>query len=635
MFLGFLTFGGLSAFAGLAALALAVRLRWGGRAETALSALVAWNAIVLLPLTWLGWMNLLTRLSAAMIVPSTALGVLTLSFVKVEPREHWAQIRRTFFALLRMPFEAVARGWKLDAFLAFGVAFSILTMFWTTWLAYLAPHTSWDGIWYHDSIVGWSIQNHGFSTVSLPIGLENVNGVPRLVETMNLWFVLFTDRRLIEAPNSVIAAPMLMLGFYCIARRHTRTPTTAMGWAAALYLMPASLLQMRSTYVDVYVAAFFLAGLHYATRPAMRLRDGWMAGLCLGMLGASKALGLPWMFIIGAFALPRLLWNNVRERPLGSIGTTLGSLVVALVIAAPAYVRNWVVNHNPLWPVMVDLPSFGIHWDGNFDPVIDRPLKQMLADMLAVPVPGHDFHDPRVWGYGLGFPFFVLPWAILMFPVVVVCIGRSLFLKEFDKVAWNLLLVVLPIAATWPLAPQKWFARYNLQIVAGLAFVANWTSTRTWVRRASEGLAAVTIGTSIIMLYWADPGWSVDIGTAMTLAKMSPLERASFEAVGYAFDSKVVVAREEEIGPGDVVAFSDMNAFPSLLWNERFSNLVVYLQSGGGESFLSRCDTLNAKWVVATTGTPEYQTLKSHPTLWSEVGYMCHQQEWVAFRRVM
>jgi hypothetical protein len=164
--------------------------------------------------------------------------------------------------------------------------------------------------------------------------------------------------------------------------------------------------------------------------------------------------------------------------------------------------------------------------------------------------------------------------------------------------------------------------------------VASWTSTRTWVRRASEGLAAVAIGTSLVMLYWADPGWSCDISTALTLAKMTPEERASFEAAGYSYETKAAAAREREIGPGDVVAFTDVYAFPSLLWNEQFSNKVVYLQSGGGDSFLSRCDTINAKWVVATTGTPEFQALRSHPDRWSEVGYMTKNQEWMAFRRV-
>ena len=35
------------------------------------------------------------------------------------------------------------------------------------------------------------------------------------------------------------------------------------------------------------------------------------------------------------------------------------------------------------------------------------------------------------------------------------------------------------------------------------------------------------------------------------------------------------------------------------------------------------------------TGTLQYNSpLKGKPARWGEVGYMCHQQEWIAFRRL-
>jgi hypothetical protein len=633
MALGFTLFVSLSLFAALAAVAVALRLRCRGRAELALGAMVLWHAIVLLPLTWLGWTNHLTRSSAGMLVCSTSLASLTLTFIRVDPRDHLVDLRRAIVRLLRLPFDGIGLAYRDNGFIAFGALFALGTMLWTAWLSYLAPSSAWDGIWYHESIVGWAIQNHGFQTVAMPLALENVNGCPRLSETLNLWFVLFTDRRFIEVPNSVAAAPMLMLGFYTIARRFAPTPANAIGWATALYLVPACLLQMRSTYIDVQVAAFFLAALHYSTRPEMRLRDGWMAALCLGMLAASKSLGLPWMGILGVFALPRVVYANVRRRPLLTVGTVVFGLALTLAIALPIYVRNWKTNHNPLWPVQVNIERLKIHWPGNFEPVIDKPYKQLLTDMLEVYVPGHDFHDPRVWGYGIGFPFFVLPWALLMLPVAAVRVLISLF-RKFDRATWSLLLVALAISLTWPISPQKWFARYNIQILAGLAFVAAWSGSRPWTRRVSDALAAIAIGTSMVMLYWADPGWSITIESARTLAKMTPLERASWESISYSFESKAAAAREAELGPGDVVAFTDEYSFPSLLWNEKFSNNVVYVQSGAGDSFLSRLDSAGAKWVAATPGMPDFRTLKSHPTRWQEVGLMSKGPPWTVFRRV-
>jgi hypothetical protein len=634
MILGFITFFGLSVFAAIAALSVATRLRYEGRASLALAAIVLWHAIVLLPLTWLGWTNHLTRFASGMLVASAALATLTLSFLGTEPGDHVREVLRSAWKLVRLPFDGIRLAFHDDGFLAFGAFFALVTMLWTAWLSYLAPSSSWDGIWYHECIVGWSIQNRGFQLVQMPITLENVNGCPRLSETLNLWFVLFTDRRFIEMPNSVVAAPMLMLGFYSIVRRFAPTPANAIGWSTALYLMPACLLQMRSTYVDVHVAALFLAALYYATRPGMRLLDAAMAALCLGMLAASKALGLPWMGILGIVALPRTIFANLRRRPFATLGTVLGGIVLATTIAAPIYVRNWITHHNVFWPVQIDVEQFNIHWPGNFDPVIDRPYKQLLLDMLAVYVPGHDFHDPRVWGYGMGFPFFVLPWAMLMLPVALLVVISSVFKKPFDNKTWGLLVISMAIGATWPLAPQKWFARYNIQIVAGLAFVAAWSGTRRWTRRASNALAAIAVGTSMIMLYWAEPGWSVTIDSAKKLWDMTPEERASWESISYSFESKAAAAREEEIGEGDVVAFTDVHTFPSLLWNERFSNSVIYIQSGMGDSFLSRVDSVGAKWIASTPGTVDYQTLKSHPTRWEEVGLMSQSPPWVVFRRV-
>jgi hypothetical protein len=634
MALGFLIFSSLSLFAALAAISVAARLRYESRGELALTAMVLWHAVVLMPLTWLGWTNHLTRFAAGMLVCSTALATLTLSFVRTDPKDHAQEVKRAIVSLLRLPFDGIRLAYREDGFFAFSAIFALGTMLWTAWISYLAPSSSWDGIWYHECIVGWAIQNHGFQHVQIPFTLENVNGCPRLCETLNLWFVLFTDRRFIEMPNSVVAAPMLMLGFYATARRFAPSRGNAIAWAAALYLIPGSLLQMRSTYVDVQVAAFFLAALHYATRPNLRLADAWIAALTLGMLGASKSLGLPWMGVLGIVALPRVMFANVRRRPLLTLGTVVGGLAAAAVIAAPIYVRNWTTNHNPLWPVQVNLERFDIHWPGNFEPVIEKPYTQLLTDMLQVYVPGHDFHDPRVWGYGMGFPFFVLPWAMLMVPVALFAVFYSLFHRPFDRPTWNLLLVALAIGLTWPIAPVKWFARYNIHIVAGLAFVAAWSGTRSWTRKASNALAAIAIGTSMIMLYWADPGWSVSIDAAMQLAKMTPEQRATWESIAYSFESKAVAAREAEIGSGDVVAFTDDHTFPSLLWNEKFSNTVIWVQSGRGESFLARVDSTGAKWIAATPGTPDYQTLNSSPDRWQQVGLMSQSPQWIVFRRV-
>src|SRR5438874_2520793 len=72
--------------------------------------------------------------------------------------------------------------------------------------AYLFPSDAWDGIWYHELTIGYAIQHHGYRAIDLPPALiQQANGYPRNVEMTALWFVFFTDRRLVDVVNAVLA----------------------------------------------------------------------------------------------------------------------------------------------------------------------------------------------------------------------------------------------------------------------------------------------------------------------------------------------------------------------------------------------------------------------------------------------
>ena len=78
---------------------------------------------------------------------------------------------------------------------------------------------------------------------------------------------------------------------YVIARRYTRNVVTCMGWAAVAMLMPAAEYLLESTYIDIHVALFVLAGTHYATRPVFRLVDALLAAVCITL-----AIGTWWLW---------------------------------------------------------------------------------------------------------------------------------------------------------------------------------------------------------------------------------------------------------------------------------------------------------------------------------------------------
>ena len=163
-----------------------------------------------------------------------------------------------------MPFEALALTYRPRRFIFVGVAFTALLMLYLAVSAYLGqPLPRWDPLWYHDTIVGFTIQEHGFSMVDLPDTLQKVNGYVRLCEMTQLWLVIFADRRLADLTN-LLFAPAIAAATYVMARRYT-TRVLAIGWGIAVVLMPACSTYLQSTYVDPQNAALVLGGVVFST----------------------------------------------------------------------------------------------------------------------------------------------------------------------------------------------------------------------------------------------------------------------------------------------------------------------------------------------------------------------------------
>ena len=629
--MGWALFAFLNLLAMGAAISVAVRSEPSGRAELGLTASIIWCALVTVPVLALGWMNKLD--AGTLAVASMALSLLTLaaSTIGTEWRD---QLRRTWLGArqqLRLPIEAIAAAWQARSFTLVALIASAVIILWTGWLSYLASSGGWDGIWYHESIVGYAIQNRGFRVVDVPQSLEFVNGFPKACEMVNLWFVIFTDRRLIEAVQSFLS-PALMLSVYVLARRYSFDRIGPMAWAAALLLTPGIVNELRSTYIDVQVALYALAALHYCTRPTLRLRDAWLAALTNGLLLASKGHALAWappmLFIVLLRLTPQL-----RRRPGALFATILGGTAAIVAIAGPTYIRNWMLHDNPLWPISFEMKHLGVHWKGTVDVSdLNIPFGKLVEEKLAAPVPGHDFHDTRVYGYGLGIPWLVVPIALLALPLLFVSVFREWFGSRNEVRAMNLLVTLVPAAIAIPLSPELWSARYNINVVASAMLLVQWAATRFRARAFNDSAASVCVATGIMMLYWAFPRWTVTFDEAMSLAGKGPSERLLFPGAVWSIQAGATASRERDLGPGDVAIYTDDYEFPALLWNEHLSNRVVYVPYQAPDEFMNQVDRLHAKWVVVSPRLPVYQSLEKRPD-WEPTADVATNIHWLAFRR--
>ena len=107
------------------------------------------------------------------------------------------------------------------------------------------------------------------------------------------------------------------------------------------------------------------------------------------------------------------------------------------------------------------------------------------------------------------------------------------------------------------------------------------------------------------------------------------------EAASPLINPEMVVSRERELGPGDVVVWTEECNFPSLFWNERFSNVLLYMPSTPQPAMiLEEAERAGARWLVVAG--PWAEAARARSDHWKEIGIsnQSHSPN-VIFRRAM
>jgi hypothetical protein len=623
----------LTCFATLDALALAARARTAGRAELALVATAAWFALITAPVLVLGYANALTP---GTLVPAS-LGLSSAAFLAVLRGRTVRDVLRTssnaLAAIVSIPRDALREAARARSIVFVGLAFSGAILVASYFLTVFAPNENWDGFLYHEPIVGFAIQNHGFAIVPLPMhqAVQATNGYPHLCEAAMYWLVAFTDKTLIELPNG-IGAPAMMLALYVLARRFGDR-VTAMGWACVLFLMPQAWSQLCQTLIDMVVAFFVLFAIHFATRPQLRISDALWAILGMALVLGSKSSGLVVVPPIALLLGLRLVRIQGRARRGTTIAVVSGGAALLVAIGSVVPLRNWLAFQDPLWPVSFASRVLGIRWDGLItikELGTDKPLPELIQQAYDVPIGG--MGDVILRGYGYAIPYLVFPLGILAGVLGLLAAGLEALRWRERSSAGNLGLVLLLVLAgiftTPTLNAQS--ARYNTHLVAGLMVAITWVlSGSRWVR-AREGVVAAALALSIVPLFWMrGRGWfwastehPEDV-LRHPFASRTELERPSFDLLA--------IKRNAELGPGDWAAFDQDVAFVGALWNFEFSNRVKLVKYESTSQFALALEQPPVKWVAVGKSSDSRKALE-RSSGWELVGEINSDGD-VVFRR--
>lgn len=587
----------------LAGCAVGLRLGRSGARGAVDRTLVAF-AVLALPPYALGWLGLFTPGGVGLAIVSASL------LLVVGSRTPLARLWPDLRDLLLGPWVVARDAWRLgDRLVPLALALTAAVLGWTTLLTYLAPSTSWDGMWYHDSMVGFAVQHRGFAWVELPRDATQViNGYPRLIETIAAAFVVTSDATWIELP-SILAFPALGAALFTLAQNAAAWRRGNVLFACAFLLSPAIAFELRSTYVDVPIDFLLVTALAAITRPRLRVADLGIAALAVGMLAGAKSTAAVLVPLLAIVALvrtavaPELGWKRWIPH--------LAGATLVLLCAAPIYLRNFERTENPFWPLTLEGP-FGLSFEGPLAVVVRwPPFELWLREMYGWPMQGLYHPDVRPHGYGHALPF-VLPLALLVaLPSALVRMWR------FDRVARvRLLLVVLGILMALATREVMWWGRFGIvPVIACCAPLLGFFAIPTLRTLAARSLGVI-VAIHFVTLVLGEPGFAHTPRDAVDLLTSSPTERVAAPRSELFVAPRALALREAELGPGDVVAFAEDLGFLSLLWNRAMDNRVEYVPPS--PRWIDDLNARGAEWAVTREASSNASRLRRAG--WTELG---------------
>jgi hypothetical protein len=252
----------------------------------------------------------------------------------------FAQETREFYRLRSRPVLA-----PLPAFLllAFAVC-ALLVLF----LGIALPPTDWDGLAQNLPMAVFHTQTgHIFPTGTPYRGIRAYPQGGALLLAFNLVLEqadVFAD--LVQFPFWLLGG----LAVFTLARQLGANRSNALLGAALFAAAPVAILQARSAYFDLAIAALALAALALVlNRRLFYVQRALVAGGAAGLLSGLKYAGLIYVALLAALLLGAGL---AERRPKGELlRGVAGFAAITVALGAIWYFFNWRAFGNPFWPM--------------------------------------------------------------------------------------------------------------------------------------------------------------------------------------------------------------------------------------------------------------------------------------------
>ncbi len=311
-------------------------------------------------------------------------------------------------------------------------------------LVALTPPIDWDGLFYHLTGPKLYIEQQ---RIVAGIDIPHLS-FPSLMEMLYLYGMLLKGDVAAKLVHFWYALLLTAL-MYLLVRRHL-SPSVAWPAVAIFASMPMIPVLASWAYNDIALAFYQLAALYALCNWFADRRRPWLP---LSAVMCGLAMGLKYTSFVCPLTLVVLIvWRlGVRER--ARVGVVFRALLsfsgVALLVAAPWYVRNWFFTGNPFYPFAYRVfggrfwDEFRAAWYARAGTGIGLNLLELLALpwTLTLGIRDMNYYDGRMGPLFVG----LLPLLLVYFllrprgkvPARPKAVGYLLFFALIQYLAWT------------------------------------------------------------------------------------------------------------------------------------------------------------------------------------------------------
>lgn len=290
-------------------------------------------------------------------------------------------------------------------------------------LDYLAPANQYDDLKYHLALPGRYVESHKLYPFSTTFHSYWPGNLEMLITQV---MMLGTD----SAGRGVLLLMTLSLaGILAGFTRKIFPDFSGAVPAILLFTLPTVFSQIRVASTDLAGSFWMLGGIVLIALWLCNHKSGFclLGGAFMGFAVGTK---YNFMYEIAVVFLIAFLYALILQRSfltLKNIKTVFFSVLIAIAIAAPWYIRNWILVGNPVYPFYYSLFG-GKNWSAGLDKEFMVWLKNDYATTNLRDVPSSLLN-------GGFYVFYLLPLSLIAcrrrMQILVISLGLSVFLAWY------------------------------------------------------------------------------------------------------------------------------------------------------------------------------------------------------------